>query len=149
VALDGHDAGAIRHLAAMGKHPWVYNNGLDRYGLGIELFRQLGLGVEGRLEWIGIFTQGFAFDDLDGREPSRGAWVVHDRLGILSTPRWLSAREGLLDLRVRLALGAAVPEGDPVLAVWSADGYRADRERWTDAELDGARGAMIDRLERR
>jgi hypothetical protein len=64
----------------------------------------------------------------------------------MPTPRWLAAREGLVDLRVRLLLEKKVPAGDPALAAWPADGYGTDRARWTDAALDAARAAMLDRL---
>lgn len=147
-ALDGHEPADLEALAAAGRHPWVYNNGMDRYALGLHLWRNLRAGAQGRLEWIGLITQGFAFDNLDGREPANGAWVVHDRLGIMPTPRWLAAREGLLDLRVRLALEKAVPPGDPTLEVWAMEGYGKDAGRWTEAALSAARGAMLARLGR-
>ncbi len=146
-ALSAHEPSDLANLARRGRHPWVYNAGLDRYGMGLSLWRNLRAGAAGRLEWIGLITQGFAFDDLDGREPGTGAFLVHDRLGILSTPRWLTAREGLLDLRIRLALEAAVPPGDPALAAWPAEGYGKDQGRWDDAALEGARRVMLERLE--
>ncbi|APR82235.1 Hypothetical protein A7982_07584 [Minicystis rosea] len=145
-AMNGHDGGDVRALAARGKHPWAYNNGLDRYGMGLHLWRSIRAGVEGRLEWIGLITQGFAFDNLDGREPANGAWLVHDRLGLMPTPRWLSAREGLIDLRIRLLLDKVIPEPDPVLATWPIEGYGKDRDRWTDAALTAARNGMLERL---
>jgi hypothetical protein len=145
-ALGTHEVADLRDLAARGKHPWAYNAGMDRWAMGVQLWRGVRAGVEGRLQWIGMITQGFAFDDLDGREPATSAWLVHDRLGAMPTPRWLSAREGLVDLRVRLALEAAVPAGDAALAVWPAEGYGKDRERWSEAALDAARAAMLARL---
>ncbi len=114
--------------------------------MGLHLWRNLRAGAEGRLEWIGLITQGFAFDDLDGREPGNVAWMVHDRLGLMPTLRWLAAREGLFDARLRLALEAAVPAGDPSLALWTQDGYGVDRDRWSDAALQAARRAMLERL---
>ncbi len=145
--LNLHAPADLAALTRRGRHPWVYSNGLDRYGMGLHLWRNLRAGAEGRLEWIGLITQGFAFDDLDGREPSAVAWLVHDRLGPMPTPRWLAAREGLLDLRIRLALEKAVPQGDPALALWAAEGYGEDRGRWEDAALEGARRGMLERLE--
>lgn len=147
-ALFGHDAPDLARLRKRGARPWIYNAGLDRYAMGLHLWRNIMLGAAGRLEWIGLFTQGFAFDNLDGREPSPSAWLVHSRLGILPAPRWLAAREGLLDARVRLALEKAVPPGDPALAGWSVDGYRIDRERWSDEALAASRAAMLERIER-
>jgi hypothetical protein len=64
----------------------------------------------------------------------------------MPTPRWLSAREGLLDLRIRLALEKAVPPGDPALAAWSMEGYGKDRDRWDDAALEAARRGMLERI---
>jgi hypothetical protein len=145
-AISVHDTASLKALRDKGRHVWVYNQGLDRYGMGLELWRSMKLGVEGRLEWIGVNTQGFAFNNLDGREPARGAFLVHDKLGVLSTPRWLAAREGLLDARLRLALEAAVPKGDPALATWTTDGYRTDEAKWTEVDLEGARQKMLDRL---
>lgn len=145
-AVNTHHPADLQSLAAQGKHPWVYNGGLDRWGMGLQLWRSLRAGAQGRLEWIGLITQGFAFDDLDGREPARSAWLVHDRFGPMPTPRWLAAREGLLDLRIRLALENAVPPGDPALAAWTMDGYGEDRAKWPDAALSAARAVMLDRL---
>lgn len=147
-ALSIHDAGDLARLKAQGRHVWVYNNGLHRYGMGLHLWRSLKLGAEGRLEWIGMITQGFAFNNLDGREPSPSAWVVHEALGPLPTPRWLAAREGLLDLRIRLALEAAVPADDPALRSFPLSGYRADQDRFSDEILAAARAAMLERLGR-
>src|SRR5207253_4153483 len=78
-----HTGEQIKAMKDKGRHVWIYNNGLDRYGMGLALYREVKLGVEGRLEWIGANTQGFAFNNLDGREPSRSAFLVHDKLGIL------------------------------------------------------------------
>jgi hypothetical protein len=147
-ALHGDKLDDLRELSKRGQHPWVYNGGLDRRSLGIDLLRQIRAGASGRIEWIGSITQGFAFDDLDGREPSTGAFVVHDRLGPMPTPRWLAAREGLLDLRIRLALEKVAPPGDPALDVWPPAPERSDRATWTASALDAARRAMLDRIER-
>ncbi len=144
--LQGHRPGDVADLARRGRHPWIYSDGLDRYGMGLHLWRNLRAGVEGRLEWIGLITQGFAYDNLDGREPSAVAFMIHDRLGVMPTPRWLAAREGLLDLRLRLALEKAVPAGDPALATWAMEGYGKDRDRWTDGALADARRQMLERI---
>lgn len=137
----------IQKLAGTGKHPWVYNNGMDRYALGLHLWRNMRIGVEGRLEWIGVFTQGFAFHNLDGREPSRCCFLIHRDLGALKTPMWFSAREGLLDARIRLSLEQAAPASDPALRLWTIDGYNKDQEKWNDAAMEKARLAMLKALE--
>ncbi len=147
VALSRHDAAEVKRREAEGQHIWIYNSGLDRPSLGLDLFQDIHAGAEGRLEWIGIITQGFAFNNLDGRESSPSAWVVHDRFGVLPTPRWLAAREGLLDLRIRLLLEATVPAGDPSLASLPAEA--APQARLSDGALSAARRAMLQRLDRR
>jgi hypothetical protein len=147
LSFNRHDAAEVKRREALGQHVWVYNNGLDRPSMGLRLFQDLRAGAEGRLEWIGIITQGFAFDNLDGRESSPSAWVVHDRFGVLLTPRWLAAREGLLDLRIRLALEAAVPGGDPALALLPAEGDGKGRP--PDGTLSAARRGMLQRLDKR
>jgi hypothetical protein len=63
----------------------------------------------------------------------------------MATPRWIAAREGLLDLRIRLALEAAVPPGDPALAGWSVEGYKSDEGPLSDEALARARAAMLER----
>ena len=146
IALNRHDAAEVRRRAAEGQHVWVYNTGLDRQSLGLRLFQDIRAGAEGRLEWIGIITQGFAYNNLDGRESSPSAWVVHDRFGVLPTPRWLAAREGLLDLRIRLLLEATAPGGDPSLALFPAESDREDR--LADGALSAARRGMLQRLDR-
>jgi len=147
-AVNIHTAEDIKKIKAAGKHPWVYNNGRDRYGFGIHLWREIQLGVEGRMDWIGVFTQGFAFNNLDGREPSYPCFLIHKERGVLKTASWLSGREGLLDLRIRLALEKFAPKDDPVLKLWSVDGYKTevDQKKWSDVELDTTRAAMIKRL---
>ena len=146
VAFNLHDAAEVKRREAEGQHVWVYNSGLDRSSLGLRLLQDIHAGAEGRLEWIGIITQGFAFDNLDGRESSPSAWVVHDRLGVLPTPRWLAAREGLLDLRIRLLLEATVPGGDPSLALLPAESDSA--HRLAEEALSAARRGMLQRLDR-
>lgn len=146
-AVNIHDAKWLQDYKAAGRHPWVYNNGLGRYGQGIHLWRNFKLGAEGRMDWIGLYTQGFAFHNLDSREPSYPCFHVHEKLGALKTPAWLGVREGLLDARLRYTLEAVAQPDDPALAVWSVEGYRADQAKWTDAELDKARMTMLKRLQ--
>ena len=144
-ALAGHDVATIAKLKSMGKHPWIYG-GISRYAFGLQLWRQIKMGVEGRMGWIGFMTQGFAFHNLDGREPSWPCFLVHKEYGALKTPLWLAAREGLLDLRLRLALERVASADDPAMVLWFADGYLTDHGAWPDAKLDEARAAMIKRL---
>ncbi|MCW8133410.1 MAG: hypothetical protein KIS92_23910 [Planctomycetota bacterium] len=146
-AFNIHTGDDLKKLKAAGGHPWVYNNGLDRYGLGLHLWRGFTLGAEGRMQWIGLYTQGFAYHNLDGREPSYPCFFVHSKFGALKTPMWLSVREGLLDARIRYTLEAAAKPGDPALAAWSTDGYKTDEPKWTDAELDKTRLTMLKRLQ--
>ncbi|HYE07227.1 MAG TPA: hypothetical protein VEL07_17060 [Planctomycetota bacterium] len=146
-ALNLHSPAALQRLKASGCEPWVYNNGGDRYGNGIHLWRNIRAGAAGRIEWIGVQTEGFAFHDLDGREPSAGCFAAHSRLGVLKAPRWLAHREGYLDCRVRITLESLVEDGDPALALWTMDGYRTDSARWGDDELNRARWAMLARIE--
>jgi hypothetical protein len=146
-AVNLHGPEDIKKIKAAGKHPWTYNNGRDRYGWGLHLWRQIQLGVEGRMDWIGVFTQGFAFHNLDGREPSMPCFLVHRDIGVLKTTSWLSGREGLLDLRIRLALEKVAPPDDPALKLWSLDGYRDDQKKWDDAALGNVRAAMLKRLD--
>ena len=144
-AVNGHTEEALRRWVAEGRRVWLYNQGTTRRSMGPDLYRQARTGVPGRLEWIGLYTQGFAFHDLDGREPSYGMFVVHERLGALPTPRWLSLREGLLDLRVRLALDRVLPPGERAPS-WPEE-YPADPAKWPDAALDAARAEMVRRLQ--
>ncbi|MBA3708424.1 MAG: hypothetical protein H0W83_06370 [Planctomycetes bacterium] len=146
-AFNLHDASMFAKVKAMGKHPWIYNNLRGRYGYGIDLWRQIKLGCEGRVDWIGNYTQGFAFSNLDGREPSSAFFAVHRDLGVLKTPGWLALKAGMLDLRLRLALEQVAPADDPALQLWKADGYRTDESTWTSAEMDRVRAAMLKRLQ--
>ena len=147
-AYNGHSADNLKFTAERGKEPWVYNNGLDRIGLGMRLWQSIKLGAKGRMEWIGLFRQGFAFHNLDGREPSKSCFLMHKEHGALPTPRWLGVREGLLDARIRLTLEKHVPASDPVLKLWSIKDYRnfSVDQQWTDKKLDDVRQAMIERL---
>ena len=145
-ALNIHTIDDIKRMKAAGQHVWTYNNGSDRLGFGILLWQQISNGMEGRMEWIGNFVQGFAFHNLDGREPADCKFHIHRDFGMLPTPGWISAREGLLDLRIRLALEAAVPADDAALKAWSRDeGYR-DAAVWTNERLQAARITMLKRL---
>ena len=145
-ALNLHTGAQLSQLRERGKEPWVYNNGLDRLGMGLRLWRSMRLGASGRLQWIGLFTQGFAFHNLDGREPSRSCFLVHDQLGVLATPVWLATREGLLDLRLRLALEQLAPDDDPTLQLWTVEGYKQDEAQWPDHRLDSVRRQVLQRL---
>jgi hypothetical protein len=145
-ALNLHSLDDIKRMKAAGQHVWTYNNGSDRLGFGILLWQQISNGMEGRMEWIGNFVQGFAFHNLDGREPADSKFHIHRQFGMLPTPGWFSARDGLLDLRIRLALEAAVPADDAALKAWSStEGYR-DSAVWTTERLQAARITMLKRL---
>lgn len=144
-AVSAHTPDLVRTWLVQRKHFFLYNRGVSRLSMGADLVTQIHLGVAGRLEWIGLYTQGFAFDDLDAREPSYGMFVVHDKLGVLPTPRWLSLREGLFDARVRLALekaGLPAPQGP---SDWPSD-YPAAPAQWPDSALESARVAALRRV---
>jgi hypothetical protein len=64
----------------------------------------------------------------------------------MKTPMWLAAREGLLDCRLRLALENCAPKDDPALKLWDVAEYRSDIAKWTDAELQRVRIAMVTRM---
>ncbi|HYF50181.1 MAG TPA: hypothetical protein VEJ63_12300, partial [Planctomycetota bacterium] len=142
-----HDVSWFKKVKDMGNHPWVYNQGSTRPYTGLYLWRQIKLGAECRIDWIGFNTQGFAFNDLDGREPASANFHVHSKFGVLSTPSWLSRREGLLDCRIRLALEAVAKPDDPALKVWTTEGYRDEIKNWSDAKLSEARAVMLKRLQ--
>jgi hypothetical protein len=145
IAVSGHTAAQIEGWVKAGRHVFLYNRGVGRLSAGADLLRAIKMGIAGRLEWIGVYTQGFAFDDLDGREPSYGMFVVHDKLGVLPTPRWLSLREGLFDARVRLALESAAGPAGAAAIDWPSE-YPASPEKWPDSALDAARAAALRRL---
>lgn len=145
-AFNIHSAETFKKYNDQGKEAWCYNNGSDRYGFGLDLWRKIQLGAKGKLEWIANFEQGFAFDNLDGREPSYSHFKVHSKFGVMKTNLWLAGREGLLDCRIRLALEAKAPKDDPALKTWTLDGYQKDRPQWTDDKLQSAREAMLKRL---
>src|SRR4029077_8553765 len=115
-ACNLHNGDWFKKAKELGVHPWVYNNPRDRFGYSINLWREIKLGCEGRLDWIGVYTEGFAVHNLDGREPSFQRRAIHKQLGVLKTPGWLASREGLVDLRLRLALEKAARADDPVLS---------------------------------
>jgi hypothetical protein len=144
--VNEHDAGYFARVKAFGNHPWVYNQGFGRMRAGLHLWRQITLGCEGRVDWIGFNTQGFAFHNLDGREPAAANFAAHSKFGVLKTPSWLSRREGLLDCRLRLALEQLAPAEDPVVKMWTTDGYCQDDAQWSNAKLETIRVAMIKRL---
>lgn len=141
-AVSGHTAADLRRFVAEGKHLFLYNRGVSRLSMGADLVSMIHLGASGRLEWIGLYSQGFAFDDLDAREPSFGMFAVHDRLGLFPTPRWLSLREGLLDARLRLALEKQGPRAALPTPSWPSD-YPADAARYPDSALDSARAEAL------
>ena len=143
-AVSGHSEEALRRWVGEERRVFLYNRGTTRLSMGADLHRQIRLGAAGRLEWIGVYTQGFAFHDLDGREPSYGMFVVHDRLGVLPTPRWLSLREGLLDAQIRLALDRVLSPGEAAPA-WPVE-YPADPSKWTDGALEAARVEAVRRI---
>jgi hypothetical protein len=144
-AVSGAPLPRLQAWLAEGKRVFLYNRGVSRLSMGADLVSMIRLGVRGRLEWIGLYSQGFAFDDLDAREPSYGLFVVHDRLGVLPTPRWLSLREGLFDARVRLALEKAPSSVKQGAFDWPSD-YPADPARWSDTVLEAARVEALRRL---
>ncbi len=146
-AMNIHQGEHMREIAKLGTEPWAYNNGLDRLGMGLRIWRSMQFGAKGRMQWIGLITQGIAFNNLDGREPEPGCFRVHREFGVLKTPAWLGAREGLLDLRIRLTLEKLAKSTDPALKAWTVEGYcRQDEDSWPNAKLEAARRTMLERL---
>ncbi|HYE04258.1 MAG TPA: hypothetical protein VEL07_01945 [Planctomycetota bacterium] len=144
-AFNGHDASMFARMRELGREPWAYNNASDRYAFGIHLWRQIKLGCAGRAEWIGLYVQGYAFHNLDGREPADAMFAVHKRFGVLRTTNWLRARQGLTDARLLLALEKRAPK-DPIFARIGLDGYHTDRAAWPEVELDRLRADVLARL---
>lgn len=145
-AVCGHTPERLRGWIAEGRRVFLYNRGTSRLSMGADLASMIELGIAGRLEWIGLYSQGFAFNDLDGREPSQGMFVAHGRMGALPTARWLSFREGLIDARILLALRKKLGSGAAAAAGFPAD-YPADPAKWPDSALEKARGEALRRLE--
>lgn len=145
-AVCGHTRERLKGWIAEGRRVFLYNRGTSRLSMGADLVSMIDLGVSGRLEWIGLYSQGFAFDDLDGREPSQGMFVAHGRLGPLPTARWIALREGLIDARVALALRARFGRDAPAAAGFPAD-YPADPASWPDSKLERARAEALRRLD--
>ena len=146
-AFNLHDPEMYAKVRAMGREPWSYNNGPNRYGYSIHLYRQIKLGCMGRPDWIGNYVQGYAFNNLDGREPADCQFAVHREFGVLRTLAWLRSRQGLTDLRLLLTLEKKSPK-DPILArVNDLSGWRSDQDTWTDAELDTLHAQVLARLD--
>jgi hypothetical protein len=53
-----------------------YNQGADRWSCGLHLWRNIQAGAEERGDWVGNMVMGFAFYDLDGREPALSCFAV-------------------------------------------------------------------------
>jgi hypothetical protein len=149
VAFNVFTPADIRKVKALGRNFWIYNQGLSRWAYGIQLWRAIQMGIDGRIDYIAYHTQGFAFHSLDGREPSHGCFMLHEKLGVLKTPNWVGVREGLLDCRLRLTLEKLAQKDDMVLARWSPENYRKDEARWSDGELNKVREEMLKRIEER
>jgi hypothetical protein len=141
-----HSVKDIQWVKAAGRHFIAYNNGLDRYGVGLNLWRSIKLGVEMRVNYVGMHAEGMAFYNLDGREPHYGCLMVHEKLGVLKTPQWLATREGLLDARLQLTLETMAPKDDPALKLWSIENYRTDAAKWPPHELERTRQAILKRI---
>ncbi|MBK8259070.1 MAG: hypothetical protein IPK82_41235 [Polyangiaceae bacterium] len=144
-AISGHTKDQLQAWTSGGKHLFLYNRGTSRLSMGVDLFSMIQLGVKGRLEWIGLYSQGFAFNDLDGREPSFGMFVAHSQLGPLPTPRWFALREGLIDARVLLALQTRFGK-DAVGRLGFPTTYPADPSKISDEDLEKARSSALDAL---
>lgn len=145
-AVCAHTPDRLRRWIADGKRIFLYNRGTSRLSMGADLFSMMKLGVAGRLEWIGLYSQGFAFHDLDGREPSQGMFVAHGSKGPLPTLRWLALREGLIDARILLALEKQLGPGAASAAGFPTE-YPADPAKWPDRALEEARAEALRRLE--
>jgi hypothetical protein len=148
--LNGHTPIDLQRLKAQGAHPWIYNNNYSRYGSGIHLWRAMRGGAEGSISYTGNNVMGYAFHNLDGREPSLSCFAIHSTFGVLKTVTWLDRREGFLDCRIRLTLERLAKAGDPALGTWTTVDdatYRRDEAQWTSATLEETRVAMLKRIE--
>jgi hypothetical protein len=148
VILNIHTPNDLQSLKNSGRHPWVYNQGRTRYHSGLHLWRSMRYGVEGRIDYAANWVSGFAFHNLDGREPALSSFAVHSKFGTLKAPMWLAQREGYLDCRIRLTLEGMTKPDDPTLNTWTIDvaTYRTDEADWSVARLQKTRRLMLERI---
>ncbi len=67
--LNEHDQAVLDEAKKLGKQIYIYNQGKDRYSFGLYQWSERAKGVRGRYEWISFIRDGYAYFDLDGREP--------------------------------------------------------------------------------
>lgn len=137
-AVNLHSPGGMTRLKDLGTIPMIYNNGLDRYGQGVHLYRAVSLGARSKVDWIATIIQGFQYDMLDGREPDHSVFYFHDKHGVLFSPSYLGLTEGAFDAMVLFTLSAKAndPKIKAFLSKIEAEPYR---EKLPDAEMQNLR----------
>ncbi len=153
-AYGGHSAATLKYVHDLGNDPWVYNNGLDRNGIGTHLWRNHRYGASGRIDWIGSIIQGFQYDALDSREPDLSCFYFHKTQGVLVSPLFLGAIEGGVDARLLFELEKRAkakpdhPASTKILALFKTIEDRPyNRARMEWSALEDLRGQMLSLIE--
>lgn len=109
--------GTVATIAEAGAEPWLVNVGTDRFSNGYWLWKMVGLGVRGKLEWIYRSFGGMPHNPFDGAPlrqqlvlPAANNQVLHTlafaRMGLgLEDLAYLQALEQALDRAQQVAPG--------------------------------------------
>lgn len=153
-AFNGHSPATLKYVRDLGNEPWIYNNGLNRMGIGVHLWRNHRYGAGGRIDWIGSIIQGFQYDALDSREPDLSCFYFHKSQGVLITPLFAGALEGGVDARLlfelerRAAAKPDQPAAAKILALFKSIEDRPYGRGGMDwSALENLRGQMLGLME--
>lgn len=90
--------GTIEQIKKAGAEPWLVNVGKDRFSNGYWLWKMVGLGVRGKMEWIYRSYKGMPYNSFDA-EPMRAQIVYPGPKGsVISSLDYQRMRMGFDDL---------------------------------------------------
>lgn len=90
--------GTIERIKKAGAEPWLVNVGKDRFSNGYWLWKMVGLGVRGKLEWIYRSYKGMPYNSFDA-EPMRSQIAYPGPGGtVISSLDYQRMRMGFYDL---------------------------------------------------
>jgi len=158
--------GTIEQIKKAGAEPWLVNVGKDRFSSGYWLWKMVGLGVRGKMEWIYRSYNGMPHNSLDA-QPMRAQTVYPGPKGsVISSLDYQRMRMGFDDLAylytLEQLLASRKNSGHGESAVAAAEAFlqkleglieddmnrykNGDAKRWPAKRYDAFRNELIDHI---
>ena len=155
--------GTVAEIKAAGAEPWLVNIGADRFSSGYWLWKMVGAGVKGKIEWLYRGYRGMPYNRFDASPmatqlvfPGPGDSMIHaldfERMRIGFTDlAYIHTLEQMLvsasaDNPAQAAAKSFLRKLDALIDDDMNQYFDDDSKRWPDARYASLRNAAIDHI---